>query len=261
MKTKVVLSLLALAFMSFYFQQKRHTLYIIGDSTVRNTGKDQAGWGSFVQPYFDSTKLLVSNQAMAGRSTRTFIKEGRWEAVMKTLQPGDFIMMQFGHNEGSKPDTSKGGYRGVLKGTGDDTVHLTWPNGMPETVHSYGWYIRKFLRDAKSKGATPIVVSMIPRNEFREGKVLRADKDYGLWAKEIAAQEKVSFIDLNSITADKYDQLGADSVKHFFPGDHTHTNETGAKLNAQSVMEGLIMTGDMKLIDQIYLKKYLLLKR
>jgi rhamnogalacturonan acetylesterase len=254
MKHRIGLGFLAIVLMSFYFQQKRHTLYIIGDSTVRNTGKDQAGWGSFVQPFFDSTQLVVSNQAMAGRSTRTFIKEGRWEAVMKTLQPGDFVMMQFGHNEGSKPDTSKGGYRGVLKGTGDDTVHLTWANGTPETVHSYGWYIRKFVQDAKSKGATPIVVSMIPRNEFREGKVLRASNDYGKWAKEIAAQENVPFIDLNSITADKYDKLGADSVKHFFPGDHTHTNETGAKLNAQSVIDGLMLQKEVKLNNYLLSK-------
>lgn len=242
-----LLIVLLVTLSSFIFKKERHTLYIIGDSTVRNTGANQAGWGSFVQPFFDSTELVVSNQAMAGRSTRTFIKEGRWANVMKTLQSGDFVMMQFGHNEGSKPDTSKGGYRGVLKGTGSDTVHLTWPDGNPETVHSYGWYIRSFVQDAKAKGATPIVVSMIPRNEFREGKVLRADNDYGLWAKQIATEENVPFIDLNRITGDKYDQLGADSVKHFFPGDHTHTNETGAKLNAQSVIDGLQMQKNIKL--------------
>jgi rhamnogalacturonan acetylesterase len=239
---------------SFIFKEEKHTLYIIGDSTVRNTGKDQAGWGSFVGEFFDSTKLVASNQAMAGRSTRTFIKEGRWDKVMSTLQPGDFIMMQFGHNEGSRPDTSRRGYRGVLRGTGEDTVNLVWPDGKPEIVHSYGWYIRKFVQDAKSKGATPIVVSMIPRNEFRDGKVQRADNDYGKWAKEIATQENVPFIDLNRITGDKYDQLGADSVKHFFPGDHTHTNETGARLNAQSVIDGLKMLKDIKLNEYLITK-------
>ena len=239
---------------SFFFKKERHTLYIIGDSTVRNTGKDQAGWGSFIQPFFDSIKLVVSNQAMAGRSTRTFIKESRWANVMKTLQPGDFVMMQFGHNEGSKPDTSKAGYRGVLKGTGNNTVNLVWPDGTPETVHSYGWYIRSFVQDAKAKGATPIIVSMIPRNEFRNGKVLRADNDYGGWAKQVATEENVPFIDLNNITGDKYDQLGADSVKHFFPGDHTHTNETGAKLNAQSVIDGLMMMKNVKLNEYLNTK-------
>ncbi len=220
-------------------QKDKPTIYIIGDSTVRNSNKEQWGWGTLLPEFFDSNKISISNQAMAGRSTRTFIKEGRWDKVLSTLKKGDYVMMQFGHNEGSRPDTTRGGYRGVLKGTGEDSVQLTWPDGKPETVHSYGWYIRKFVRDAKAKGATPIVLSMIPRNEFREGKVLRADKDYGLWAKQIADAEGVLFIDLNAITADKYDAWGAEKVATFFPGDHTHTNQEGARVNAASVVDGI----------------------
>jgi rhamnogalacturonan acetylesterase len=221
------------------FQNERPTIYVIGDSTVRNSNKEQWGWGTLLPEFFDTTKIAISNQAMAGRSTRTFIKEGRWEKVLSTLKRGDYVMMQFGHNEGSKPDTTRGGYRGVLKGTGEDSVQLTWPDGKPETVHSYGWYVRKFVRDAKAKGATPIILSMIPRNQFNEGKVRRADKDYGLWAKEIADTEGVLFIDLNAITADKYDAWGPEKVKAFFPGDHTHTNQEGAKVNAASVVDGI----------------------
>lgn len=221
------------------FRKEKPTIYLIGDSTVHNNDKVQWGWGSLLPEFFDSTKINISNQAMAGRSTRTFIKEGRWDRVLSTLKKGDYVLMQFGHNEGSRPDTSRAGYRGVLKGTGEDTVQLTWQNGTLETVHSYGWYIRKFVRDAKAKGATPIVLSMIPRNEFREGKVLRADKDYGLWAKQIADEEGVMFIDLNAITADKYDAWGAEKVKTFFPGDHTHTNQEGARVNAASIVDGI----------------------
>ena len=177
---------------------------------------------------------------MAGRSTRTFIKEKRWEKVLGTLKAGDFLIMQFGHNEGSKPDTSKAGYRGVLKGTGDETVDLFWKDSTIETVHTYGWYLKKFVQEAKAKGAIPIICSMIPRNQFAAGKVKRADNDYGKWAREVATVEGVFFIDLNGITADKYDSLGPDKVKQFFPGDHTHTNVDGAKVNATSVVEGLI---------------------
>lgn len=221
------------------FQKEKPTIYIIGDSTVRNSNRDQWGWGSLLPEFFDSTKISISNQAMAGRSTRTFIKEGRWDKVLSTLKKGDYVLMQFGHNEGSKPDTSRAGYRGVLKGTGEDTVQLTWPNGTIETVHTYGWYVRKFISDAKAKGATPIILSMIPRNEFREGKVLRANKDYGKWAKEVADGEGVLFIDLNAITADKYDAWGPEKVKTFFPGDHTHTNQEGARVNSASVVDGI----------------------
>lgn len=232
-------------------QPTKPVIYLIGDSTVHNADKETWGWGSIIGNYFDANKISVNNQAMAGRSTRTFIKENRWHRVDSMLHPGDYVLMQFGHNEGSKPDTNKAGYRGVLKGTGEETVDLTWPNGAKETVHTYGWYLRKFIRETKAKGATPIVLSMIPRNEFREGKVLRADNDYGKWAKEIAEQEKVTFINLNGISSDKYDKWGADSVKKFFPGDHTHTNKLGATVNAESVVDGI------KANKSIALNKYL----
>jgi rhamnogalacturonan acetylesterase len=229
------------------------TLYLIGDSTMHNTDKEQWGWGSTIPALFDTTKISIQNRAMAGRSTRTFVKENRWEKVDSLLKPGDYVMMQFGHNEGSVPDTSKAGYRGVLKGTGEETKELTWADGTLETVHTYGWYIRKFVKDTKKKDATPIVLSMIPRNEFRDGKVIRADMDYGKWAQEVAQQEGAIFINLNQITADKYDQWGPDSVKKFFPGDHTHTNKAGATVNSQSVVEG-IRTNKKNPLNQ-YLKK------
>lgn len=232
-------SILILCSSFILLQKETPTIYIIGDSTVRNSNKEQWGWGTLLPGFFDSTKISMSNQAMAGRSTRTFIREGRWDKVLATLKKGDYVMMQFGHNEGSRPDTTRAGYRGVLKGTGEDSVQLTWPDGMPETVHTYGWYLKKFIAEAKAKGATPIVLSMIPRNEFREGRVLRADKDYGGWARQVADAARVTFIDLNAITADKYDGWGPEKVKAFFPGDHTHTNVEGAQINAASVVEGI----------------------
>jgi rhamnogalacturonan acetylesterase len=234
-------ALLAIVLVSGFVHKKqaKPTLYIIGDSTVRNSNKPQAGWGSFIGELLDTTKIKVSNQAMAGRSTRTFIKEGRWERVLSTLQPGDYVLMQFGHNEGSAPDTSRAGYRGVLPGTGEETRELTWRDGTVEVVHTYGWYLRKFVQEAKAKGATPVIASMIPRNQWKEGKVVRAGENYGKWAQEVAQSEGVYFVDLNRITADKYDQMGPDQVKALFPGDHTHTNEAGARINATSVIEGL----------------------
>lgn len=244
--------LLLISSCSVLLSKKKPTLYIIGDSTVRNSNKEQWGWGTLIENYFDSTKINISNQAMAGRSTRTFIKEGRWDKVLSALQKGDFVMMQFGHNEGSKPDTSRGGYRGVLRGTGEDTVELTWKDGTKEIVHSYGWYIRKFIRDAKAKDATPIVLSMIPRNIWKDGKVPRANNDFGKWAEEVANREGVHFIDLNAITADKYDQWGPEKVKDLFYGDHTHTSKAGADVNAQSVVGGLMQN------QKIKLNKYLL---
>jgi len=234
------------------FQERKPTLYIIGDSTVRNSNKEQWGWGALIADLFDTSRISIANNAMAGRSTRTFIREGRWDRVLNVLQKGDYVMMQFGHNEGSRPDTTRAGYRGVLRGTTDDSVELTWSDGTREVVHSYGWYIRKFIMDVKAKGATPVVLSMIPRNEFREGKVMRAANDYGKWARESAEKEGAFFIDLNTITADKYDEWGPDKVKQFFPGDHTHTNKEGAAVNAASVVDGIRQN------PKIELNKYLL---
>ena len=247
MTHKKIFFFTAILFLFAFGYQQKPTLYIIGDSTVRNSNKETWGWGTLISDFFDSSKIDVSNQAMAGRSTRTFIKEGRWDKVLSTLKKGDYVMMQFGHNEGSKPDTSRRGYRGVLRGTGEDTVQLTWPDGSKEVVHTYGWYIKKFISDAKAKGATPIVLSMIPRNEFRNGKVIRASNDYGKWARKAAEEGDAYFIDLNAITADKYDKAGPDEVKKFFPRDHTHTNKEGAYINASSVAEGLKMQKNISL--------------
>ena len=238
-KTYLQFAVFMVLLSSFVILNNKPTLYIIGDSTVRNTNRPQCGWGEMIGELLDTTKISISNQAMAGRSTRTFIKEKRWEKVLSTLKKGDYVIMQFGHNEGSKPDTSRAGYRGVLRGTGDETVSLTWKDSSVEVVHTYGWYLRKFIREAKEKGATPIVCSMIPRNQWTDGKVRLADKDFGKWAKEIAESEGVAFVDLNNITAEKYNAMGPDEVAKLFYKDHTHTNEEGAKINAASVAEGL----------------------
>ncbi len=244
----------------FLFKTEKPTLYIICDSTVRNNNRPQCGWGEMINEFLDTTQISISNQAMAGRSTRTFIKEKRWDKVLSTLKAGDFVIMQFGHNEGSKPDTSKAGYRGVLRGTGDETVELTWKDSTIEIVHTYGWYLKKFVNDAKAKGAIPIICSMIPRNQWdntikgdttSKKIVRRANNDFGKWAKEIATSEGVFFIDLNGISADKYDALGPDQVKKLFHGDHTHTNVEGARINAVSVTEGI------KLLKELGLNKYL----
>jgi len=242
MKSPQIKTLLAVAFLlvtAAFIKPVKPTLHIIGDSTVRNLNKETWGWGTPIALLFDTTKIEVENNAMAGRSTRTYLSEGRWDKVLESLKPGDFVTMQFGHNDGSIPDTTKAGKRGVLKGIDEEIKVLTWPDGKVETVHTYGWYIRKFVRDAKAKGATPIVISMIPRNEFKNGRVIRADQDFGKWAAEVAQQENAFFIDLNKIVADEYDTMGPEKVKSFFPGDHTHTNLEGARLNAASVVKGI----------------------
>jgi lysophospholipase L1-like esterase len=225
------------------FHDERPTLYIIGDSTVKN-GKGRGdgglwGWGNFLDESFDTARIRVRNYALGGRSSRTFITEGHWEEVKSQLKPGDFVIMQFGHNDGGPlDDTARA--RGTIKGTGDETKDIYNPiMKKNETVHSYGWYMRQYVHDTKAMGATAIICSPIPRDMFKDGKVLRDSGDYGGWAKEVADTTGAWFVDLNTLIADQYDQLGEEVVKAFFPGDHTHTNEAGAQLNAAAVVLGL----------------------
>ena len=214
------------------------TLCIIGDSTVKNHTAGLEGWGDPIGAYFDKSKIVVVNHALGGRSSRTFLTEGLWDKALADLKPGDFVLMQFGHNDGGSPRTS---YRASLKGVGEETESVVNPKtNVTETIHSYGWYLRKYIADAKAKGATAIVLSPIPRNIWSAGgKVARSSADYGLWAAQAAKAGGASFVDLNAIIADKYDALGPDKVKAYFPGDHTHTSPAGAEMNAGAVVEGL----------------------
>ena len=243
MKILSVFVLISICSSFILLQKEKPVFYIIGDSTVRNgdgTGKGGLwGWGSFMTEYFDTTKIGIENHALGGRSSRTFITEGRWDKVLAKMKKGDYVIMQFGHNDGGAlDDTARA--RGTIKGIGEESKEIYNPiMKKQEVVYSYGHYIRQYIRDAKAKGAIPIVCSLIPRNSWKDGKVSRAASGYAGWAKEVASEEGVYFIDLNELVANKYESLGADAVKAFFPGDHTHTNNEGAKLNAQIVANAL----------------------
>jgi rhamnogalacturonan acetylesterase len=216
------------------------TLFIIGDSTVNNSDQGMQGWGNVIGEYFDKAKINVVNRARGGRSSRTFYTEGLWEKVLEELKPGDYVLMQFGHNDGGPLDKERA--RGSLKGTGEETQDVTIEaTGKKETVHTYGWYMRKYISDTKAKGATPIVLSPVPRNIWKDGKVERMSDNYGRWAAETAHQESALFIDLNEIVAAQYEKEGEAAVgpKYFTSKDHTHTSPAGARLNAESVVKGL----------------------
>lgn len=203
---------------------------LIGDSTVAGGNGEIVGWGRELPAFFDTSRVEIINKARGGRSSRTFLHEGLWKELVPQLGKGDFVLIQFGHNDGGNIDKAK--YRGSLPGTGDEMQEVTREDGSKETVHTYGWYMKKYISDVQAKGAIPIVVSMIPRNRWKEGKVERASDSYGKWAKEVAEETGAFFIDLNEAVAAEYETMGAETVSTFFPGDHTHTNGAGAQLNA-----------------------------
>lgn len=219
-------------------QQEKPTLFLVGDSTVRNgtLGRGDGGlwgWGSFIQNLFDTTKISLQNRAMGGTSSRSFQTIGLWDKVLADIKPGDFVLIQFGHNDNGLAS---------IKGNGEETKEIEDPRTKQLiTVHSFGYNLRKYISDTKAKGATPIILSLVPRNNWTNGKVNRATNDFTLWAKAAAQQGGALFIDLNEIIADHYDLIGEEKVRsiYFNTRDHTHTIEAGAKQNAKCVVEGM----------------------
>lgn len=222
---------------------KLPTLLLIGDSTVRNGRGDGAGgqwgWGEPLAAHFDPAKVNVVNRAIGGLSSRTFLTLGHWERALTLLKPGDVVLMQFGHNDnGPLNDTTRA--RGTIKGAGDETE--TIDNQLTherETVGTYGSYLRRYIRDAKAVGATPIVCTLVPRKTWKDGKIVRSNDSYAKWARDVAQQENVRCIDLNELVAARYDALGQSAVDALFADEHTHTSRAGAELNADLVAREL----------------------
>ncbi|MDE5786272.1 MAG: rhamnogalacturonan acetylesterase, partial [Duncaniella sp.] len=216
-------------------------VFIIGDSTVKvdSTGTDTMwGWGDMFADHLDTSRISVENHAKAGRSARTFLEEGRWDKIYDALQPGDFVLIQFGHNDGG--DIATGKARGELPGTdGRSKVFRMEKSGDYRVVYTYGWYLRKFIDDAREKGAIPVIISPAPRNRWTDGKIESLESTFAGWARDVAARSKTDFVDLNAISGHKLEKMGIDSAAEFFKNDHTHSSLRGARLNASSVAEGI----------------------
>lgn len=220
---------------------KLPTIFVVGDSTANNHANGGLGWGDPFITYFDPSKVNVLNRARGGRSSRTFVTEGLWDKVLGEMKKGDFVLIQFGHNDGGTiNDVSRA--RGSLPGLGEESQEIdNLLTKQHEVVHTYGWYMRKMIGEVKAKGAIPIVLSLTVRNIWKDGHVERGPGKYGEWSAQIAQSEKVMFMDLTKLIADKYEELGEAKVKDLFATDHTHTSPAGAELNASLVVVGLKM--------------------
>jgi lysophospholipase L1-like esterase len=234
------------------------TLFIVGDSTVRTGTKGQQGWGDPVIKLFDPTKIKVENHAIGGRSSRTFITEGRWDKVLAAAKPGDFVLVQMGHNDGGPlDDTARA--RGSIRGTGEETKEIDNPiTKKKEVVHTYGWYLRKYVADARDKKMTPILVSPIPHcptKPVSNGDVEKSN--YVTWSGEVAKAETVLFINLNKLVMARYAGFTPAEVKEkfFTPADNTHTSPGGAELNAACVAEGIRELKDCRLGEYLLPEK------
>ncbi|MDO5446639.1 MAG: GDSL-type esterase/lipase family protein [Prevotellaceae bacterium] len=224
-------------------EKGKPVVFITGDSTVKNFDKDADGmwgWGSQAATIFDEKKCTPINAAKAGRSTRTYLEEGRWDEVYNSIEPGDYVLIQFGHNDIGGIDRDK--ERGVIA-TAKDTCHVykLKSNGKYKVIYSFGWYLKKFIQDVREKGGTPILLSLTPRNEWKDGKIERRNDTYGKWYREVAEETGVELVDVHNITADYLDKHAGSKEKcmPWYNHDHTHTSLKGAQLNAKSVAKGL----------------------
>jgi lysophospholipase L1-like esterase len=224
-------------------------LFVAGDSTAsyyEPNPSNQQGWGAVLQPLFDARKLEVVDVARGGRSTRTFITEGHWDRMLERLREGDFVIIQFGHNDAGALNQEPPGStrplraRGTIPGIGAESQEIdNVLTGQRETVYSFGWYLRKMISDVRAKHATPILLTLTKTNVWKDDRIPCAFESYRQWTYQTAVDEKVPFLDLTRIIADRYQREGPDAVKAQFINDTVHTNITGAEANARDVVSGL----------------------
>jgi lysophospholipase L1-like esterase len=200
----------------------------------RGDGADggQWGWGEYLGAHFDLDKINVVNRAVGGTGVRSFRDAGYWDFVTARLKAGDVVMIQFGHNDN--------GPAAPLKGIGDDVAERENPKTKQTSpMHTWGWYLRRYISEARAKGATPVICSLIPRKIWKDGKIARTSDSHADWARAVAKAEGVAFVDLHEIIARHYDELGPEKVNPFFADERVHTSAAGAEFNAACVIEGL----------------------
>jgi len=222
------------------------TVYLAGDSTCANKTADkrpETGWGERLQQYFDPAKVKVDNRALNGRSTKSFVDEGHWQKIMNAVKKGDFVFIEFGHNDEKKDKPA------IYASPDDYKANLT-----------------RFIKDVRSKGATPILMTPVSRRKFENETPVKTHGEYPEAAKSVGKTQKVDVIDMESKSAAVLTHYGNEGSRKLFlqlkPGenpnypngveDNTHFNPTGAEEMAKLAVDG-IRESKSKLVK--YLKK------
>ena len=206
----------------------QHTLYIAGDSTVqsyRESYAPQQGWGYYMQSYFNSD-ITVANHSIAGRSSKKFYDEGRWQTIADSLKTGDFVMIQFAINDAGASNA--------------DRYAPTCGNVDNPSSGSYEWYMTQFIKSAKDKGATPILVTTtIGMKAYSNGRFVNSYTNYNEACYNLAKKYSIPCIDLNTLMVNHYNSVGYDTAKSYHlmgavsgSTDGTHFCENGANIVA-----------------------------
>jgi lysophospholipase L1-like esterase len=221
--------LIAMMISAYNTIPEKITVYLIGDSTMsikEIKAYPETGWGMAFVHFFDTT-VIVENHAKNGRSTRTFISENRWTPIAAKLKKGDYVFIQFGHNDESKEKTDR-----------------------YATPEQYVLNLNRFIDESIAKGATPVLLTPVSRRKFVNGMAQETHTEYSALVRKVAADKNVEFIDLDKLSLDLYQKMGEEKSKLMFlqleAGEHpnypagkidnTHFNELGARLIAQVVL-------------------------
>jgi len=207
-------------------------IHIAGDSTCDGTTANQGqtvGWGKFVSNY---VTCPVNNHAKAGRSARSFWREGRWTTLINGVKPGDYVFIQFGHNDGGGPNHEK--ERGCVDGTGDETVTVRLSSGETEVVHTFPWYLRQMVKQVFDKQANPILLTQTPRKIFTNGKIEAPGRfhDYTIM---VAKELNIPCLNMNQYIARQLESLGEQYLDNnkWFPVDYLHPSPVAADFIAK----------------------------
>jgi pectinesterase len=269
---KIVLALLVLTTLTSLKEDHLTTIFVIGDSTAAKkdttTGKVERGWAMALQDYFDSDYIRVDNHAVNGRSSKSFIDEGRWDKVLSLIKPGDYVIIQFGHND-----------------------EKAQPARHTDPGSTFDYNLAKYVRETRERGGIPVIMNPVVRRNFmvkapevaddellrtstfKDGvKMIEGDSlidTHGLYAqapRDVAERMNCLFVDANKITHDLEQGLGREASKKlhmwFLPGeepsepkgkqDNTHYNKYGAHVVAGLLAEALVK--EIPLLDKYYLK-------
>lgn len=221
----VGITILTLLFsVAAWAQKKPITVYLAGDSTLAAKAEDkrpETGWGEKLQSYFDSGKVKIDNRAQNGRSTKSFVDEKRWQAIVAELKPGDYVFIEFGHNDAKSADATR----------------------YAAANTDYRSNLIKFVNEVRGKKAFPVLLTPVSRRKFDEdGNLVDTHGEYPGAVRRVAAEMKVPLVDMHRLSASLLENYGAEKSRTLFlqlktgenPNypqgveDNTHFNDTGA---------------------------------
>ena len=227
-------------------EKKKIKIFLAGDSTIAikdTKAFPETGWGMPFVQFWDSTVTVV-NKAKNGRSSKTFLSEGLWKSIMNEAKEGDYVIIQFGHN--------------------DESIEKKERYATPDT---FKMNLNRFIKETKERKATPILLTPVSRRKFdKDGKAVATHEQYAALVREVAKETGVLFIDLDEKSKTLYQQFGPEYSKLLFlqlqPGEHpnypegrndnTHFNELGARLIAQIVLKELKGL-NIELTDRVFI--------